>query len=226
MAWRRVTTVHGYVFESDQVPNHRPTLRTRVPKPELKEFSKIPLAKRNFAATFVGHQQEWPEKTLIRKGFPDGLKKLPDEFLQMTDGQIKNFLIKVYDIGAYLNVHWPSKDAEFGVPEIWFHCKEEQMARQIQYMWLRLNVRTKVWYAKQRKMWQVSSAGKNAYIESRQYLLKMTNPKIKERRKILDQQIPFDYRLHKKIHITDRIKEVEDLGDGPPTLENTTVVGL
>lgn len=202
-----VKTSLGYTFETDD-PAAKVGKRIVVPPPPVGERSTVSDRVMNFMAQMYGRQKEWNQKKMGRFAAPDGLHHFPDYILNLDVPRLKTFLTKFCSVNATLAAHY-SRTSDAHTPEVWMKCKHETLARELQYLWHRVGVRTRVTYRKQMGKWLVLNSGSASYLQIRELLMNSKNPNLVSRAKKIDRYVPLKFRVM-DTEFTDRVVEISD----------------
>ena len=200
-----VTTAVGYTFETED-ESIEVGSQVNVPIPQHSESTSTSDKVINFLAHMYGLQKEWTAESMGKFSAPDGLEHFPDYIMKLHEDNLKLFLIKMYGAGATLINHKSGTNSN-DMPEVRFRCVHKSLAQEIQYLWLRLGIKTRVYYHTQLKKWIVQTAGNAAYVAMRPYLIAARNPKISKKMKELDRLVPFKFRVD-DYPVKDRVVEV------------------
>ena len=204
---RLVTTSLGYKFETDQ-PDLEVGQQIEVPIPEVEETTLASDRVLSFFAQMYGLQKEWSKPSLGRFKAPDGLKHFPEQILTLREDRLKIFLVRMYSAGASMINHKSSTSRDQA--EVRFGCVHESLARELQYLWWRRGVKTRVVWHGQMKRWLVQTSGAGAYVQMREYIKSTRNPRLTRKLKELDMLVPIKFKLD-EYPMKDRIVEIEDV---------------
>lgn len=202
-----VKTALGFSFESDD-PSIQVGKRVEIPTPVVEEYSNPPDRAINFMAQMYGAQKEWTQKGLGKYTAPEGLQHFPSYILNLPPDRLKIFLTKFCAVNATIYMHY-SKTSEGYTPEVWMKTEHESLARELQYLWQRLGVRTRVTYRRRMGKWLVLNSGAYAYIQIRELILNSRNPNLASRLKKADVHVPLQFRMIEQ-KFTDRVVEISE----------------
>lgn len=218
-----ITTAVGYTFETEDDSIEVGT-QTNVPIPQISEPTYASDKVIKFLAQMYGLQKEWNASSMGKFSVPDGLKHFPDYVLTLHEDGLKDFLIKMYAAGASL-VNHKSGSGRASMPEVRFRCEHESLARELQFLWLRVGIKTRIYFHTQLKKWVVQSAGNAAYVEMRPYLIATRNPKILKKMKDLDRLVPFKFRVD-DYPVKDRVVEISSNSEPSDILVSLSREGI
>ena len=202
-----VKTALGFSFKSDD-PSIQVGKRVEIPAPVVEEYSSPPDRAINFMAQMYGAQKEWTQKGLGKYTAPEGLQHFPSYILNLPPDRLKIFLTKFCAVNATIYMHY-SKTSGGYTPEVWMKTKHESLARELQYLWQRLGVRTRVTYRRRQGKWLVLNSGAYAYIQIRELIINSRNPNLTSRLKKADVHVPLQFRMIEQ-KFTDRVVEISE----------------
>lgn len=209
----RVETAVGYVFEVEST-DVEVGEQIEVPIPTVEnptEDSEVNDKVLNFMAQMYGLQKEWTQSSMGRYNAPDGLKHFPDYVLNMSDERLHRFLVRYTSAGAALVKHYSQKGQDQA--EVRFRCIHRTQAEELQYLWWRAGVKTRIVWHKKMEKWLVQTSGAGAYVRIREFIRLTFNPRITKKMKGLDALVPIKFKLD-EFPIKDRVVSLTEVGNG------------
>lgn len=201
----QVITSAGYRFETDDT-SIEVGQKVEIPIPKIETPTTSSDKVIRFLAQMYGLQKEWHPITLERYGAPDGLEHFPEFILTLREDRLRPFLVRMYSAGATLVRHYSS--SSYDTPEVRFRCVNESLARELQYLWLRMGIKTRVVYHTQIKKWLVQTSGNASYVQMRDFIKSTKNPRLIKKMRELDSLVPFKFRMDQDFTIVDKVVEV------------------
>lgn len=173
-----ITTSLGYHFETDQ--EIRAGSMVTVPLPTDIETVSMEEAHVRFWATMYARGLEWDNSILGPYNIGAEQDNLPDQILRLERDKLIIFINAIFDAGGKPILH-KSGSGRTDIPEIWFNSKHKGVVDGVQYILLRLGVRSKVRFTKHRRLWSVKVAGHGAFLRLMEFLTDITEPLLKAR---------------------------------------------
>lgn len=202
----RVVTKMGYSLDLEESVDVGEFIRVPPPTPET--YSEVDDNVVRFLARRYGMQKEW-SRYLMEKYDAPGLERLPQYLLDMPDKQLHMFLVHLISSGAALVKHQSGTGAP-SQPEMRIKFIHEGMAKDVQYLFLRVGVKAKVIWHGQLGRWLVQTSGMGGYVEIRKYVMESKNPKLMKKMRELDFLVPFRFKFSDDTSVRDKVVEVVD----------------
>lgn len=203
----RVETFSGYKFESDIEVSVGDIVDIPIPEDNGVKTPTHPL---RFFGQMFGLQKDWNNNSLHKYKAPDGLKHIPEIIKNADNAGLKMFLTQMYSAGGSLVKHTSS--AGISSAEVRIKCIHKTMADELQQLWLRFEVKTRVRWSKQLDKWLVTTCGSGGYVNIRPFLVDSSNPRLLKRLKELDSYISFKFKVRDNV-VRDRVVQVEHVSD-------------
>lgn len=206
---RTIKTRLGYEFQSDD-PTIEVGDKVEVPIPVVEDTVTIPDRVLRYQSQMYGQQKDWNQDTMKEFAAPEGIRSFPEYILKLEEKQLRQFLTRMYGVSATGVRHYSSSTSD--IPEIRFRVKHETLARQLQYLWWRLGIRTKP-YKNPQIGWLLESAGNAAYVKMRPLMHASKSPKLMKKMRELDRLVPFKFRIEEQ-PIEDKVVEIVPSPEG------------
>lgn len=204
-------TSRGYVVEAGD--DWEIGDRVLIPAWEPDEIVKISKEQIKFLGQVYGTQKEFSSYLRDKYDAPRGLEALPSYIFNLSDKDLKLFLVHMYSAGGRVYKHVSGTDKNPTL-EVRLVLKHENLVREMQYLLLRLGVRTSPWYHKKNDQWWFNTSGFDAYVKMRDILKTTSSPMLRARIKELNWLIPpkYEKKLALGDQIIDRVVEFSDTG--------------
>lgn len=201
----RVRTSCGYEFNVDDEVELSQVVE--VPEPKVEDPIAMPIHQIKFLGQMFGMQKHWHEPTAYKYGAKWGLKHLPVDVFRLKNEDLREFFVQLYNAGGLLYVHYSGTSHSH--PEVRFACIHQSLAKELQHLLLRLNIRTRLYLHPQTKKWHVQTSGMTSYLKIRPIIKDTKNPKHLKRMPKLDATVSMDVMVEHG-PVTDKVVEILD----------------
>lgn len=174
----KITTEVGYEFEMRDDPSLEEGEWLMIPDPKVEEDNSLSDVGLNFLAQYYGYQKRANNVSSSRHGAHPDMKVFPDSVLNLPLDRLGEFVTKMASAGCYIFHHRSGAGDNRDQPEVWFRFRHPEAARQMQWMLLRLRVKTRIYYHNQIQLWLVKTSGIRSYVRMIPFLKATKNPKV------------------------------------------------